>query len=132
MAQGRPSRGESVTENIQDYVEETFQNATELPDTGAVRDQGSSAAGVSQAQTGQTESTVPSSTPSGTTSSISPGTETALEEHLAATENMRGAAQSDETSTNTMDTTSAAIQNEARTGITDRANDELGMGNVRR
>lgn len=131
MAQGRPSRGESVTENLQDYIEESIQNSTDLPDTGATRDQDRSAPSMSQPQTGQMESSMPSISPSSTTSNITPGTEAALDEHLAATENIRGAGQSGATSPGAAGPTSTAVQDEARQRITDRANDELGMGNIR-
>lgn len=128
MAQGRPSRGESVTENLQDYIEESIQNSADLPDQGAIRDNDQADRSMTQ------EQTMPAaqSTSADGTASITPGTEAALEEHLAATENMRGAAQSNETSAGAADTTSTAIQNEARTQITDRTNDELGMGSIRR
>jgi len=128
MAQGRPSRGESVTENIQDYVEETLQNATELPDTGAVRDQNQAERSMSE---GQMVPTAQSTLTDGT-ASISPDTEAALKEHLAATETVGGAGQSDDANAGAADLTSAAVQNEARMRINDRTNDELGMGSIRR
>ncbi len=131
MAQGRPSRGESVTENIQDFVEESLQNRTDLPDTGALRDQSSSAGNIAQPQTGQMESSMPSISSGSTTSNITPGTEAALDEHLAATENIRGAGQSGAASPGAAGPTSTAVQDEARQRITDRTNDELGMGNIR-
>jgi hypothetical protein len=132
MAQGRPSRGESFTENLQDYVEESIQNSTDLPDTGATRDQGQSAGSMRQPQTEQMDSSMPSNSPgSTTTSNITPGTEAALDEHLAATENVRGAAQSGAMSPGAAGPTSTAVQDEARQRITDRTNDELGMGNIR-
>lgn len=128
MAQGRPSRGESVTENIQDYIEESIQNSTDLPDQGATRDQDQAERSMSQ---GQMTSTTQSTLTDGT-ASISPGTEAALEEHLAATETVGGAGQSDDANAGAADLTSAAVQNEARMRINDRTNDELGMGSIRR
>ena len=128
MAQGRPSRGESVTENLQDYIEESIQNSTDLPDTGAQRDRDQAERSTSE---GQMMPTAQSTSVDGT-ASISPGTEAALEEHLAATESVHGAGQSDDANAGAADLTSAAVQNDARTRINDRTNDELGMGTIRR
>ena len=130
MAQGRPSRGESFTENLQDYVEESIQNSANLPDTGAMRDLSQSDPGMSRPQAGQIPTT--QSTAADGTTSITPDTEAALEEHLAATESVSGTGQSDTANAGAADLTSAAVQNEARTRITDRTNDELGMGSIRR
>lgn len=128
MAQGRPSRGESVSENIQDYIEESIQNSTDLPDTGAQRDNAQAERSMSAGQT-----MLPAQSTAGDgTASITPGTEAALEEHLAATESVHGAGQSDDANAGAADLTSAAVQNEARTRINDRTNDELGMGSIRR
>ena len=128
MAQGRPSRGERMTENIQDYIEESIQNSTDLPDQGATRDRTQAERSTSQ------EQMMPAtqSTSADGAASITPGTEAALEEHLAATESVTGAGQSDDANAGAADLTSAAVQNEARARITDRTNDELGMGTIRR
>lgn len=123
MAQGRPSRGESAIENLQDYVEESIQNSTDLPDTGAVRDQEQMPAATPGQQLDQ---------PASGGTNISAGTAAALDEHLAATENVRGAGQSADGNAGTADIASTNAQQEARTRITDSANDELGMGSVRR
>lgn len=120
MAQGRPSRGESATKNLQDYVEESIQNSTDLPDTGAGQSQ--APAGMSHAQTDQ---------PAGDGSNISASTEAALNEHLAATENVRGAGQSPDANAGAVDLQSTNVQQESRTRMTDRTNDELGMGSIR-
>lgn len=124
MAQGRPSRGESVTENLQDYVEETLQNATNLPE------QADAAGAVDLAGSDVNQPQMQSITP-GASASITPDTQAALEEHLAATETTGGAGQSDTANAGAADLTSASIQNEARTRINDRTNDELGMGSIR-
>ncbi len=128
MAQGRPSRGESVTENLQDYIEESIQNSTDLPDQGALRDNNQAERSMSGSQTKPTAQ----STSTNSSATITPGTEAALEEHLAATETVGGAGQSNDANAGAADLTSAAVQDEARMRINDRTNDELGMGSIRR
>jgi hypothetical protein len=114
MAEGRPSRGESVTENLQDYVEESLERSTNLDEQAAAANQ-LERTEVDLQQT-QAERTQPS-----TSSGMAPDVEEQLQEHLAATENVRGAGQADTSNAGAADTTSAAVQDEARSR----------MGNIR-
>jgi hypothetical protein len=123
MAQGRSSRGEDFTENLQDYVEESFENSTNLPEQAQdVQELERAERDLQQAQREASES----STSTGTTPTVTSDTEAALEEHLAATQNVRGAAQADTANAGAPDATSTAVRDEAHARLTDRVNDQTG------
>ena len=126
MAQQEPSRGESVTENMQDYIEGRIEDSTNMPQRARQAEQLEHAeADLQRAQAGELDRAT------GTSPQMAPGAEDALEEHLAATENVRGGAQSDVANPGAADAGSTAAQREARERMTDRIDDQTGMGNVR-
>ena len=125
MAEGRPLQGDSVTENWQDYVEERLETSTNLPE------QAQAAEELEQAEQDLNKAEQGELTPQRQAPRMAPGAEEALEEHLAATENVRGGGQSETANPGSANVTLSAAQSEAQSRTTNRADDQTGMGNIR-
>ena len=125
MAEGRRLDDDTVTENLQDYVQDRMETSTNLPEQAeAAHELEQAEEDLNRAQAGQLE-------PQRQASGMAPDAEEALEEHLAATENVRGAGQGDVPNAGAATATPAAVQDEARSSTTDRTDGHFGMGNIR-